>query len=421
MEIAVLILGSIVVVLIIVLSLRGKKIKKLENVVVQNNTDIFQLNKKLSIYQPIMDIEKEVDKLIIEKKSLEEDLRSLIDYYSDYEIKTDLVEMSYYQPKYDFGYYQDYADALIIIREAQKEVIKNKNVFVQEPNSQNKDIANLAVSAFSSDSTELINKVTYTNYEKSKEKLLVAFNKVNNLLTTFGLTVSKDFLELKYQEMGLVYDFKEQEKRIKDEQQELKEQMKEEEKARREAEKIREKALAEQERYEKALEAAREEIASKTGKERDTYEKKILQLEEKLKEALEEKERATAMAQITKKGHVYIISNIGSFGENVFKIGMTRRTEPMDRVKELGDASVPFSFDVHAMVYAENAPELENTLHKHFEDKRMNRINLRKEFFKIGIDEIEKACTEHGYKIKLSRLAEAMEYRQSIDLERANN
>ncbi|MES1524119.1 GIY-YIG nuclease family protein, partial [Vibrio cholerae] len=90
-----------------------------------------------------------------------------------------------------------------------------------------------------------------------------------------------------------------------------------------------------------------------------------------------------------KAGHVYVISNIGSFGDNVYKIGMTRRLEPMERVKELGDASVPFSFDVHAMIYSENAPALENELHKKFDFQRLNLINTRKEFFAVTLDEIK--------------------------------
>lgn len=194
--------------------------------------------------------------------------------------------------------------------------------------------------------------------------------------------------------------------------------MKEEEAARAEAERAREKAIREKERYEQALEEARAEIEQKTGAERDKYEKQILKLEQKLKEAIEAKERTTAMAQITKRGHVYIISNIGSFGDNVYKIGMTRRVEPLMRVRELGDASVPFPFDIHAMIYAEDAPSLENALHNEFDEERLNKINTRKEFFKITIDDIGRKCIDLGYKFKLTKLAEALEYRQTKDLER---
>ena len=122
------------------------------------------------------------------------------------------------------------------------------------------------------------------------------------------------------------------------------------------------------------------------------------------------------MAQQTKRGHVYVISNIGSFGEEVYKIGMTRRLEPMDRVKELGDASVPFTFDVHAMIYSEDAPGLENELHKEFGEKRLNKINNRKEFFNVTLDQIENFCKEKGVDFKFTKKAEAKEYRQSLAL-----
>ena len=124
--------------------------------------------------------------------------------------------------------------------------------------------------------------------------------------------------------------------------------------------------------------------------------------------------RAESMAQKTRSGYVYIISNIGSFGEDVYKIGMTRRLEPMDRVKELGDASVPFSFDVHAMIYSEDAPALEKELHNKFNEKRINKVNLRKEFFNVKLSEIEEAVKNKiGTSIKFTKLAEAVEYRQS--------
>ena len=137
-------------------------------------------------------------------------------------------------------------------------------------------------------------------------------------------------------------------------------------------------------------------------------------MERELKEAQEKKERALSMAQQTKRGHVYIISNIGSFGENVYKIGMTRRLEPIDRIKELGDASVPFQFDVHAMIYAEDAPTLENELHKAFTDRKVNMLNYRKEFFNVTLDEIEAKITETGLNAEFTRMPEAMEYRETL-------
>jgi hypothetical protein len=139
-------------------------------------------------------------------------------------------------------------------------------------------------------------------------------------------------------------------------------------------------------------------------------------LEKKLEEAQANKERAIARAQMTRSGHVYVISNIGSFGEDVFKIGMTRRLDPMDRVRELGDASVPFQVDVHAVIYSEDAPNLENALHRTFHHRRINLVNYRREFFKATLDEIAEAVRNHHGDIEFTRLAEAKGYRQSLAL-----
>jgi hypothetical protein len=122
---------------------------------------------------------------------------------------------------------------------------------------------------------------------------------------------------------------------------------------------------------------------------------------------------AKSISELTKAGYVYIISNIGSFGDNVFKIGMTRRLDPMDRVKELGDASVPFPFDVHAMVDSEDAPALENMFHQRFKERSVNLINLRKEFFNVDLSELEAFAKEKNLKIAFTKVAEAREYRES--------
>jgi len=192
--------------------------------------------------------------------------------------------------------------------------------------------------------------------------------------------------------------------------------MREEEKTQREIEKARQEAEEEEERNEKALQKARAEIEKAKGQELERLTEKIKMLEGNLQKAHELKERAISRAQLTKSGHVYVISNIGSFGDTVYKIGMTRRLEPMDRIDELGDASVPFDFDVHGMIYSENAPELENILQKKLESKRLNLVNRRAEFFNTTIDEIETFVNELNLKIQLTKMAEAKEYRETLSL-----
>jgi hypothetical protein len=151
------------------------------------------------------------------------------------------------------------------------------------------------------------------------------------------------------------------------------------------------------------------------------YEQRLQEMAERLKQALERKERARSMAEQTKKGHVYIISSIGSFGDDVYKIGLTRRDDPFDRIRELGDSSVPFDFDVHAMILSDDAPALEHQLHKHFLLRQMNKVNHRKEFFRVSLTEIREEIERIGLTtgVKWTMTAEAKQYRESLAIERA--
>jgi hypothetical protein len=156
-------------------------------------------------------------------------------------------------------------------------------------------------------------------------------------------------------------------------------------------------------------------VLKATGAQLEKLTTQVATFEAKLDEARKKKERAISRAQLTKSGFVYIISNIGAFGEGVYKIGMTRRMEPMDRVMELGGASVPFRFDTHAILYSDNAPELEGALHKKFDSRRLNLVNARREFFKdIQFEEIEAFVKARGLSAQFVKEAEAKEYRETL-------
>jgi len=158
-------------------------------------------------------------------------------------------------------------------------------------------------------------------------------------------------------------------------------------------------------------------MEEKLSKEKGQYEEQLADLQQKWEEAEERNQRAKSMAQQTKKGHVYVISNVGSFGENVYKIGMTRRLDPMDRVKELGDASVPFEFDVHAIIFSEDAPTLETKLHHAFEENRVNKVNKRKEFFKTSLVSIKELTDAENLECHWTVKARAEQFRESLALE----
>ena len=161
---------------------------------------------------------------------------------------------------------------------------------------------------------------------------------------------------------------------------------------------------------------------SKDEVERKLYADKISEIQDKLKDIESSKENVLQREQNTRAGFVYIISNIGAFGEGVFKIGMTRRLEPMDRISELSSASVPFPFDVHALIFSDDAPGLENILHQHFDKVRVNKVNPRKEFFKIDLEEIKRVVLEnHNATVKFVDIPDATEYRETLKMCEGSN
>ncbi|MEM1324282.1 MAG: GIY-YIG nuclease family protein, partial [Bacteroidota bacterium] len=204
----------------------------------------------------------------------------------------------------------------------------------------------------------------------------------------------------------------------REEQRRIREEIREEERARKEYEKAIKQAEKEEKMLAKALKQAEEKLKQAAADEKAKYEQQLNELLEELQIAKEKGQRAISMAQQTKQGHVYIISNIGSFGENIFKIGLTRRLNPLDRVKELGDASVPFSFDVHAIIHSEDAPNLERELHKAFKGNQVNKVNPRKEFFNIPLTDIKNKVLSMNLEndTHWTMKAEAMEYRESLQL-----
>lgn len=342
----------------------------------------------------------------------------------------ELISYGHYKPHYNFDSSDEYKRKLEEIYESQKEAIKNEKATLcstewqvggskVEGRKMTKHYSKLMLRAFNGECDSAILKVRWNNIETMEARIEKAFEAINNLGASHHITVTDAYCRLKIDELRLEYEYQVKAQEEKEEQRNIKEQMREEEKVLREAEKVQEESEKEELRYQKALEKARLEIINAKDSEIDDLKLKLQGLEEGLKKAQEERERAVSRAQLTKSGHVYVISNIGSFGENVFKIGMTRRLEPHGRIKELGDASVPFAFDVHAMIYSENVPELENKLHRRLDDSRINLVNPRREFFKVPLYEIERVVGELGLNVNITKLAEAKEYRESKALKEA--
>jgi hypothetical protein len=275
------------------------------------------------------------------------------------------------------------------------------------------------VDAFNGKADSILSRAKVDNYGSLEQEIkdaaaLVGFNGA----AFRNAQIRPEYVEARIQELKWAVRTYELREREKEEQRNIREQMREEERARREYERAMKDAAREEDLVHKALEKAQAQLAKASQEQRQKYEDQIKELNERLTQAEEKNQRALSMAQQTKAGHVYIISNIGSFGEHVYKIGMTRRLEPLDRVKELGDASVPFSFDVHAMIWSENAPALETSLHRQFVQSQVNKINPRKEFFRVGISELREAIEKVGLEAAWTMTAEAREYRESQAIER---
>jgi hypothetical protein len=336
----------------------------------------------------------------------------------------DMTEFGVYKPHFDFGASEQYRAQLENLNEQEKQIIKDNKAVIchiewtingskTEGRKETRQIHKLMLRAFNGECDAALAKVRWDNILKMEERIKKAFETINKSGEVHRSYITSDYLDMKLKELRLTFEYQDKIHQEKEEQKHIQEEMREEERARKEIERAQEDAAKEEARYQKALEKAKEEADKASGDKLNKLNDKIQELEAQLKAAQEMKQRAISRAQITKSGHVYVISNMGSFGDNVFKIGMTRRLEPEDRVNELSGASVPFPFDVHAITYSDNAPELENKLHKHFETKRLNLVNNRKEFFSLNLEEIEEFARNERIEIKLTKLAEAKDFRQS--------
>jgi hypothetical protein len=335
-----------------------------------------------------------------------------------------LQSFGFYKPRYAFATSAHYEQRLETIRQEQKRMLKEKTAAVcpvewqvngsrTEGRKQVNQTLKLMLRAFNGESDACIAKVKYNNVGVMEARIRKACDAINDLAGVQKSRIADVYLDLKLQELFLVHEYQEKVHEEKEEQRRIREQMRDEEIAQRQLEKARQEAEREECRYEQALAKARADVERATGAKQQKLVSQIQELQRRLDEAHANKERAIARAQMTRSGHVYIISNIGSFGENVYKIGMTRRLDPLERIHELGDASVPFDFDVHGVIYCDDAPSLETALHREFQDRRVNRVNHRKEFFSVSIDELVEVVQRHNCTVELTLAAEAEDYRKT--------
>lgn len=410
----------------------GKKYKEeIEELKARNDFLQLQMDRLKEQHEKELEEYKEISRSNYQLKNLREELKELEERSRNLNIPIVEKESEPYVPTFKFEESNKTKDKLKECRQKQKEMIRNGEALYINKNNIDayesyyawkrimRDGGKLTLRCFNAECNLIIDKVTINNYQKSKEKIHNAFDTINKLVDDYTeVYISGKYRDSKLYELDLAYQYlveKEREKEI------LREQR-------------------EREREEKALQ---KEINSKKkiiDKDIKHYEKIITELEKKLDHVQSESEKQEILAELNEQqehkenkekeikeldyreanataGYVYVISNIGAFGKDVVKIGVTRRLDPMERINELSSASVPFKFDVHALVFSDDAFKLESDLHKFFDKYRVNKVNLRKEFFNVPIDEIENKLEEYkNLTINFTKEAPAEEYYQSIEL-----
>lgn len=380
-------------------------------------------------YSAIISEEAEVARLQSIASALTSDIDALRKSYAEkrahfdrlesqvaiYDERLAFAELGIYEPHFDFTDSEEFKAKIVEVRDRQKAMISAKQAAlcptewtVEGSKAKGATMINrqmrLTMRAFNNECEAAIANVRWNNVVAMEKRILSAAASIDKENTSMNLTLNDRFVALKIEELRLTHEYREQLKREKEERAEMARAEKEEKKLLAEAE----AAEREEAKYQALLEKARKEANG------DGNAQRIAELEATLAAARLASERARAMAEMTKSGYVYIISNVGSFGDDVVKIGLTRRLDPDDRVRELGDASVPFSFDTHAMIYSDAAPALEAALHKEFAEKRINMSNFRKEFFRVALEDVEAAVARLAPTAVFFKDREAQEWHETL-------
>lgn len=337
-----------------------------------------------------------------------------------------LQDFGMYTPVYNLMNSEAYKDRLTVIRQQQKNMIKNDtaclyptNMTLDGSSSKGKklvkDNVKQILRSFNNECDAVIDKVKFNNIESIRKKIEKSFHDLNKMNSSMKISIVPEYLSLKLEELNLCYEYAVKKQEEKEEQKRIREQLREEAKLQKEIDEARKTIEKEKSHYQNALKQLDTKLSSASDEEKTELEEKRQEILSHLEEIQKSIEDIDYREANKRAGYVYIISNIGSFGENVYKIGMTRRLEPKERVDELGDASVPFNFDIHAMIFSDDAPALENALHKAFESRKVNMVNQRREFFNVTLDEIEEVVKKNFDKtVEFTRIAPAEQYRESI-------
>jgi len=346
---------------------------------------------------------------------LEEEL--LLETFGFYKLKLPLLRS------------EQFKNHLVVIREKQKTLIKDERATKMLSRltvsgdekagpKLTRDIQKLLIRAFNNECDSCVESVKFNTIESFQSRIEKSFESLNKIGKVMFAQLTEEFKDLKLQELQCAYEYQVVKQHEKDELRKQREILRDAQKAEKEIREAREAIEKERKHFSTAIKTLdkRIESADDESLRQDLITQRVSLCEKVASLDTQEKE-IDYREKNAKAGFVYIVSNLGAFGENVYKIGMTRRLEPLERIDELGDASVPFEFDVHALVFSDDAPALEAKIHGHFETHRINKINRRKEFFKAELSEIERVVRANYDKVfELTHEATAEQYRESLRL-----
>lgn len=364
-----------------------------------------------------------------EEMNLKYEIKKLKDELVFTTDEVNLQSFGLYEPKYPFMDSTAYKEKLDDIRKQQKQMIKNKTATTDNPRmtldgdlkkgqAMIRDTIKQILRNFNVECENVINKVNHKNYENSKKRIRKSYEQLNKLNKHLGVNIKPQYLNLKLEELQLAYDYaikKEEEREIL---KEARRREKEEKQLQKKLEKEKKKFDKENSKITSEIEEVKAQLIQAAADEKAKLEAEIAKLQAALDKNNEEIKKIDEWRETPGAGYVYIISNIGSFGEDVFKIGVTRRDDPEERVRELSSASVPFKFDTHVFIFSKNAYDLESELHERFNNKRVNKVNMRKEFFRITIDDVKRIVEENkGQVHSFVEHPDAEEYYDTLKLE----
>jgi len=330
-----------------------------------------------------------------------------------------------YAPRYEFANSDAFKERLSTIRTSQKELIKQGSAASgSESFTYNgkaslgtkmvKDMQKLLLRAFNSECDECINNVKYNNFDAAKQRITSSSDAISKLGKMLSVAITTAYFKLKIEELHLAFEYRLKVQEEKEQSREAREQLREAKKLEKEIEDARRAIDKDKKHFSIALAKIVAQLAGAAGADRESLLVKQTELETALAKLADKLKDIDYREANAKAGYVYVISNLGAFGDDVFKIGVTRRLEPFERVDDLGDASVPFEFDVHAMIFSENAFALEAALHKAFEKRKLNMVNHRREFFRAPLAEIKGVISSSFDKtVEWTDLPSAEEYRTS--------